>query len=88
MWFSNWLVRAPSMVQCPVLWGRMASSLTRMRPSRASISSTASTPTTPSSVAIRMAICCSPAARSGSSLGAGVTVSTQMPSVWTVSLMG
>ena len=27
-WFVNWLVRAPSMVQWPVLWGRSAISLT------------------------------------------------------------
>ena len=27
-WFSNWLVRAPSMLQCPELCGRIASSLT------------------------------------------------------------
>ena len=48
-WFSNWLVTAPSWVQWPVLCGRIASSLTRIRPSRVSNSSTASTPVTSSS---------------------------------------
>ena len=88
MWFSNWLVTAPSMVQWPVLCGRMASSLTTIRPSRASISSTASTPTTPSSAAMLIAITWSSAARPSSSPGAGVTVSTQMPSSCVVWLIG
>ena len=51
------LVRAPSMVQCPELCGRIASSLTTQSPSAVSNSSTASTPTTPSSSASRSASC-------------------------------
>ena len=51
---SNWLVTAPSMVQWPLLCGRMASSFDeeRRRPcsSSTSNSSTASTPVTPSSL--------------------------------------
>ena len=48
---------APSMVQCPELCGRIASSLTSSSPSTVSNSSTASTPTTPSSAASRNASC-------------------------------
>ena len=43
-WFSNCDVTAPSCVQWPVLCGRIASSLTRMRPSVVSKSSTARMP--------------------------------------------
>ena len=32
MWFSNWLVSAPSMVQWPELWTLGASSLAKSRP--------------------------------------------------------
>ena len=56
-WFSNCEVWAPSMLQCPVLCGRMASSLTTTEPSARCISSTASTPTTPSSWAMVSASC-------------------------------
>ncbi len=52
---SNWLVTAPSMLQWPVLCGRIASSLTSSRPSVVSNSSTASTPVTSSSSAIVVA---------------------------------
>ena len=76
------------MLQWPVLCGRMASSFTTMRPSRASISSTARMPTTPSSWAIRSAIACRSRTWSARSSGAGVVVATQMPSVCTVSLTG
>ncbi len=76
------------MLQCPVLWGRMASSLTTTEPSAACISSTARTPTTPSSSAIRNAIAWQSRAWSGRRPGAGVVVAVQMPSVWTVSLTG
>src|SRR5690625_6654436 len=48
--------RRPSIVQCPELWGRMASSLTKSSPPpvpATSKSSTASTPVTSSPVAMR-----------------------------------
>ena len=45
-WFSNCDVTAPSIVQCPELWGRVATSLTRSRPPDQK-SSTAMTPTPP-----------------------------------------
>ena len=45
-WFSNWEVTAPSIVQWPELWGRVATSLTSNRlPDQKS--STAMTPTPP-----------------------------------------
>ena len=45
-WFSNCEVTAPSIVQCPELWGRVATSLTSRRPPDQK-SSTAMTPTAP-----------------------------------------
>ena len=74
-WFSNWDVRAPSMAQCPVLCGRIASSFTTTDPSASSISSTARSPTTPSSDAAAMPRAWSASARSADSAGAGVVVS-------------
>ena len=44
MWFSNWLVSAPSMVQWPELWTRGAISLTT-GPSAVAKNSSVSTPT-------------------------------------------
>ena len=87
-WFSNCDVTAPSIDQCPVLCGRIASSFTSSRPSRVSNISTASTPTTPSSPAIRSAVCWARAARTGSRPGAGAVTSTQIPSTWTDSTTG
>ena len=49
------MVTAPSMVQCPLLCGRIASSLTSRPAAAVSNSSTASSPVTPSSAAIRRA---------------------------------
>ena len=87
-WFSNWLVTAPSMLQCPVLWGRIASSLTRMRPSTVSNSSTARTPTTSSAPAISNAICWASSARGSARSGAGAMTSWHTPSRWTDSTTG
>ena len=87
-WFSNWLVTAPSWVQWPVLWGRIASSLTSTRPSRVSNSSTARIPTTSSSLAIVSATCCACVASPGSRSGAGATTSWQMPSSWVLATTG
>ena len=52
---SNWLVRAPSIVQWPLLWTRGASSFTTSEPSRSRNSSAVTVPTTSSSIAIRSA---------------------------------
>ena len=78
--------RAPSMVQCPLLCGRIASSLTST-PASVSNISTAITPVTPSPSAIRSAACCAASAWS-SAIGAGATTSRQTPSTWTVSTTG
>ena len=71
-WFSNWQVTAPSWLQWPVLCGRIASSLTRIRPSRVSKSSTARTPVTSSSPAIGQRDLAAPASASaGVEVGRG-----------------
>src|SRR6201996_1944819 len=80
---SNWDVRAPSIVQCPLLCGRIASSLTSRPPSSVSNNSTASRPVTPSSAAIFSAIASASTATSGFSPGAGAITSRQMPSTCT-----
>ena len=70
------------MLQWPVLCGRMASSLTTTEPSARCISSTASTPTTPSSSAMVRASRSISTAWASVRSGAGVMVSTQIPSRW------
>src|SRR5690625_1063439 len=80
---SNWPVTAPSMDQCPVLWGRIASSLTSTRPSAVSNNSTASIPTTSRSSAMSRASCWMRCWEAWSSPGARATPSAQPPSRWT-----
>ncbi len=87
-WFSNCEVTDPSCVQCPVLCGRIASSLTRIRPSVVSNISTARIPVTSSSPAIRSATCCASVASAGSRSGAGATTSWQIPSRWVEATTG
>src|SRR5487761_1589619 len=85
---SNCDVRAPSIVQCPLLCGRIASSLTSSPPAGVSNNSTASSPITSGAEALRSARACAAAATSGSSPGAGAMTSRQMPSTWTVCTTG
>ena len=70
---SNWLVTEPSWVQCPVLCGRMASSLIRKPAPTPGVSksSTAMTPVTPSSLAIRSAAFSAAAATSSGDVQGG-----------------
>ena len=82
---SNCDVRAPSMVQWPVLCGRIASSLTRS-PGRVSNSSTASTPITPDGRDGGPAL--GGHRHAASSSGAGASTSAHMPSRCTVCTTG
>ena len=86
MWFSNCDVTAPSIVQWPELWGRVATSLTSSRPSDQK-SSTAITPTAPAISATFW-----PRAEAASSTPGsrrpGTSTSRHTPSTWAVSTAG
>ena len=85
-WFSNCEVTAPSIVQWPELWGRVATSLTSSRPPDQK-SSTAMTPTPPAISATFW-----PRAEAASSTSAssrpGTSTSRQTPPTWAVSTAG
>ena len=83
---SNWLVIEPFMVQCPVLCGRIASSLmTKPAPTPGvSKSSAAMTPVTPKALAIFRAAASAVWATSGEMSWAGAMTSSQTPSTWMV----
>jgi hypothetical protein len=84
---SNWDVLAPSMVQWPLLCGRMASSFTSSPPA-VSNSSTASMPVTPTPADRASPRRCAAAAVAGARPGAGASTSRQIPSCWTVCTTG
>ena len=77
-WFSNWLVTAPSCVQCPELWTRGAISLATS-PSGVTKNSIVRTPTCPSdSMAARTERSAS-AWSAGATPGAGASVVRRIP---------
>ncbi len=84
---SNCDVLAPSMVQWPLLCGRMASSFTSSPPG-VSNSSTASIPVTPIPAAMDSPSRCAAIAVASASPGAGASTSRQIPSCWTVCTTG
>jgi hypothetical protein len=84
---SNWDVLAPSMVQWPLLCGRMASSFTSSPPG-VSNSSTASIPVTPIPAAMASPRRCAARAVTWPRPGAGASTSRQIPSRCTVCTTG
>ena len=86
--WANWLVTDPSWVQCPELWGRIASSLTYRRVGSPKVStaksSTASTPVTPARSATVRPMSSASSTAVESRPGAGARTSAHMPSSWTV----
>ena len=87
MWFSNWLVTAPSMVQCPELCTRGAISLANSVPPT-SKSSIASTPTWSRSSSRRAGEAPRRAGARSLTAGAGARLTRRIPPSWVFSTRG